>query len=649
MDPTIDLSSESKLHKRVLEALNKRFRLSAEKMWKLHDKWRKAEDSFVAYLPEKEIDAKKRVARETKGIQDYTTIVLPYSYSMLMSAHSYWTSVFLARSPILQYTARHGESMQATQAVEALMDYQLNMGKQILPFYFWLLDAGKFGLGVVGEYWAEEWSNVSRNQVVPKSFLGFQMGGTKSSIVTEKIRGYHGTKTFNIRPYDWFADPRVPLYDVQRMEFCGYHTECSWNDIVRKMESGEFVKANCQKLKAQASAGQGTGREQGSPRVELPNGDGNWSAADISDTGPYGLVTMHVDLIPREWGLGSSSTPEKWVFVASVKGRGFGQMQLGSLEYILGAKPLGSYHSKHPFNVIEMEPEAYAMVARGLPEIVEPLQRSIDWLVNSHMYNVRQAMNNQFLLDPSKIVMSDFNNPLAGGGIRLKQSAYGMSLDSIIKQLPVQDVTRNHLTDMQFLDMFAQKSLGINDQMMGMLNVGGRKTAAEIRTSSTFGVNRQKTNAEFFSTMGFGPHAELLLQESQQWYDFELKLKIVGDLVQDAGPRFTDVSPDSIQGFYDFVPVDGTLPVDRFAQANLWKEILVAIRQMPEIAGTYDVAKIFAWTAQLAGLKNITQMRVQSMSPEKIAAQVQQGNLIPMPTKGNLMEPKQISGMGPTA
>jgi hypothetical protein len=38
--------------------------------------------------------------------------------------------------------------------------------------------------------------------------------------------------------------------------------------------------------------------------------------------------------------------------------------------------------------------------------------------------------------------------------------------------------------------------------------------------------------------------------------------------------------------------VDGTLPVDRFAQANLWKEILAGMRTMPEIAQQYDMGRI---------------------------------------------------------
>lgn len=657
MDASLDISYKSPLHTKLLERLDKRYRLSAERMQKLHTQWMKAEDDFVAYAPTKDVDALRTAKRENSGIQDYTTIILPYSYSMMMSAHSYWTSVFLGRSPIWQFSGRHGESEQQTQALEALMDYQVQVGRQMLPYYFWLLDAAKFGLGVVGEYWCEEQNYVSRNVMMPgKTILGMELTKPKAQLQTEVIPGYQGCKLFNIRPYDYFPDPRVPLWDMQRGEFVGHHNEVGWNEIYRKAQSGEFIKGNCDVLKRKLFDGgtQGmTGRVEGSPRANLPNSTEDvLNLSDLGDTGPYGLLTQYVDLVPSEWGVGESSYPEKWVFTSAVQGRRATTSAAGNLKVILGAKPLGAYHNKFPASIIQMEPDAYALTTRGMPEVTRPLQRAMDWLLNVHMYNVRNALNIQFLLDPGRVVMGDFKNPLPGGGIRLKQAAWGTDPRTVMAQMPVQDVTRGNIMDMQYLDQFAQKALGINDAIMGQINTGGRKTAAEVRSSSTFGVNRQKTVSEFFSASGFDPLAELMVSDSQQWYQGDQKFKIVGDLAQMAGPSFMSVKPEDIAGFFNFVPVDGTLPIDRFAQANLWKEIMLAMKQMPQLAMEYDLGKIFAWTAQLAGLKNINQMKLnmQSADPNKIAAAAQAGNIVPLnqATATNLNEPAQIPGMGPT-
>ena len=81
-------------------------------------------------------------------------------------------------------------------------------------------------------------------------------------------------------------------------------------------------------------------------------------------------------------------------------------------------------------------------------------------------------------------------------------------------------------------------------------------------------------------------------------------MKRVGSLALEAGERFMNVSPEDIQGFFDLVPVDGTLPIDRMAQANLWKDIMGTLRMMPpQVAMSYDWGRIFAWVAQISGVE----------------------------------------------
>ncbi|WP_291144443.1 hypothetical protein, partial [Dokdonella sp.] len=79
---------------------------------------------MLVYLPERDVDALRRESREG-GLPQYTTIQIPYTEcAVLMSAHTYFTSVLRGRSPFFQFSARHGEPAQAVQAIEALHDYQ---------------------------------------------------------------------------------------------------------------------------------------------------------------------------------------------------------------------------------------------------------------------------------------------------------------------------------------------------------------------------------------------------------------------------------------------------------------------------------------------------------------------------------------------
>lgn len=621
----------SKQHVDILRALRDRKELSDKKTNIRHKEWRAAEDNQVGFIKESENDALRRVNRDNLGVQDFTTVHVPYSQAMLLSAHTYWTSVFLNRDPVVQFTARHGESQQKVQAVEAIMNYQTMVGKHTVPYFIWLYDAGKYGLGILGNFWEEETRLVSHIEKRPVTFLGIDTGKTEKIKTTQRIPGYMGSKLFNVRPYDFINDPRVPFSQLQKGEFCGRIVrDFSLNDLIAGEDNDLFFNVDIVKKKM-PTRGASDFEEKGSANVTWPAPEEEVSlAGPLSDPGFIDLWEMYVRLIPNEWGVGNGKQPEKWVFTVA-KG-----------EVIIGARPLGEFHDQFPFSILEQEIEGYALFKRGITEQQKGLNDVMSWLFNSHFYNVRAAMNNQFIYDPSKILRSDIMDPQPGKRMRLRPDAYGTDVRKVITQLEVQDITRGNLGDIDMVGALMQRAGGITDNIMGLLNAGGRKTATEVRTSSSFAVNRMKTVAEYMSAMGFDPLSSMLLQTTQQHYDTDRQFKIAGDISSTA--PFMGVTPEDIAGFYDFVPVDGTLPIDRFAQANLWKEILLGMQGMPEIAAQYDLAGIFTWMAQLSGMKNIKQFRVQVGDDENLQAEVQKGNLVPIDGR-----PKQLPNIGSTS
>ena len=646
---TLDVPFDSPLHTRILNGVRDRIEASKRAMTRRHAKWIKDEEAAIAYLPEKDIDASRRILRDVEGKPQYTTLQIPYSYAVLMSMHTYWTTVFLGRNPVFQFTGRHGESSQQVQAVEAVIDYQLNVGLMLVPLYIWLMDTGKYGLGVVGNYWEEEWAYISNIEEQDEMFLGMIPSGKKKKVkVTSRVRGYEGNKLFNIRPFDFFPDPRVPLMRFQEGEFCADYIEMGWNTILRRKDAGFYM--NIEFLGRNAKTRSGTyvdsAREQGSAQLDMPEPTEYFFEPVKGSKKKAEVVPAYeccVDLIPKDWGIGSSNMPEKWFFTVDA-----------DYTVVLGAQPLGANHNKFPFALLQLEPEGYAMFGRGMPEILDPIQRTLDWLINSHFYNVRKTINNQVIIDPSRIRMKDVIDSAAGGIWQLRPSAYGQDVKTMWAQVQMVDVTQNHLRDMNVMLDFGQRAGGVSDQIMGMLNTAsGRRTAAEVRTSSTFGINRLKTQAEFFSAQGWSPLSQMMVQNSQQNYEIEMKLKIVGDLAISAGAGFMKVAPENIVGFYDMVPVDGTLPVDRFAQANLWKELLAQFRAIPELMQRYDIGRMFEWVAQLAGLKNITQFKIQIAPDMALAQQAQAGNVVPLSSRGpstsmgGVSPPRQLPGIGP--
>lgn len=628
-------------HKRISDALKDRLRMSEQGMKARYKQMAQNEELFQAYIPEREVDALRRNERETRGVPHYRTVEIPYSYATVMTAHTYYTSVFLARQPVMQISGRHGEAETNKVAVESLLQYQMQVGMMTLALFIWLLDPGKYGYGVIGHHWDREAIRVRRTVMKPKSFLGMPIPGTEREVSeVAEVTGYEGNRTFNVRPQDFFPDPRHAIIHYQKGEFCARYVETPWNEIYEGEKAGRYF--NYEKLKAMRNSrdNQENGqisRDRGSSNVtSLPDESKVEGGYDV----PVGLVKGHevyLKLIPSDWGLGKENYQEIWVF------------NIASNGVIFGCEPLGELSNKYPFDILVDEIDGYTIAPKSTLERIKPLNDVMTWLINTHFYNVRQTLNNQFVVDPTMMVMKDIENPEPGKLIRLKPAAYGKDIRTMIHQLQTVDVTGQHIADVNLWQDFIQRVTGVNDTVMGMVNSGGRKTATEVRSSTSFGINRLKTQCEWFSTTGFGPYAQKIIQRTQQHYSVERQYRMVGDLSLLA-PQFAMITPDQIAGFYDYEPVDGTLPVDRFAQANLWKELMAQVATIPQVSMQYDIAKIFAWVANLAGIKNMAQFRVV---PDAMALQnMQAGNVVPISSAqrevGNLNEPRQIAGVGPT-
>lgn len=633
-----ELKIGSETFTKVHRMLKDRVLFSKRKMGDRYEKMEEAEKQFESYIKEQDFDTIRKEKTKNQGVPDYVSVQVPYSYAMLMTAHTYYTSIFLSRNPVFQVAGRHGEGENQVQAVEALLDYQLMSGFNLPQLFVWLLDPGKYGFGVLGHYWDEERITTRKWVDEPQTFMGIPIPGSTPKRVSrlEETKGFEGHRFFNVRPQDFFPDPRMSIREFQRGEFVARYVEVPWNDVVEQERQGHYF--NVGELRKARRASVLGDREAGWELKELPGSDNLGYGLDV----PAGVIPayeIHVRLYPNEWGLDTTDRLEQWVFTVS------------TTDVIFGAEPVKASTYDFPYDILTSEVEGYALFSTSLLERVKPMNDIMTWLLNSHFYNVRAALNNQFLVDPSRVVLKDLENPRAGKLIRLRPEAYGMDLNQVMKQFPVADVTRGHLSDMQMIEEIVQRVLGINDTVMGMVDQGGRKTATEVRSSTSYSLNRLKTVCEWFSATGFAPLTQKLVQGSQTQYDAELKLRIVGSAAQ-FSQAFLMVDPEAISGFYDFVPVDGTMPVDRYAQANLWTSMLAQAAVFPQVIQSFDMAKLFGWIASLAGLKNVDQFRIQTVPNQALMGQAAAGNVIPMGQAmkdlGRVPEPQQIPGMGVT-
>lgn len=620
---------DSDLHKKILKAVIDRKLYSQGKMRVHYGRWNKADEDMAGYIPISQADSARQSKRDSQGKMDYVTLEVPYTYAIIASLHTYVSSVFLSRTPIYQVSARHGEGQDSVMAIEAAMDYQRQVAAHVPYLYHWFWDGCKYGIGIIGEYWDEQILRVARIVEKEKKLLGV-IGTGK----TEKVRqifeeiGYQGNRLYNIRPFDFFPDPRVPLYDFQNGEFCGRQVQVGLSylqceEYYKKYFNIDMLvktKGGMEGLDRYTSADISTDLESSSSRVDRPYGSFDGTEA-TAGKGFVTLLEMVVRINPAEWELGEKGKPEKWVFTVANE------------RVVIGCRPLGLFHDRFPYSILETGFGSEAFIKDNTADHIRPLAQTLSWLFNTHMYNVRKAINDVRVVDPSKIVMKDAQRPQAGGIIRLKPQFYGGDVRTAILQLQAQDVTINHLRDSQVVEQLIQRVGGINDNVMGIVAEGGRRTATETRAATGFSINRAKTISEYFSAIGFSDLTGRMINNTQGLMTIERKFAIAGSMLGDA-KTFVMVTPEALAGAYDFVPVDGTLPIDRLAQANFWKELLIQLGRNPQLAMQWDLGGMLAHAMMLQGERNVNRFKINVLPPGAAPGSTLPGNVVPIGGQG---------------
>ena len=166
----------------------------------------------------------------------------------------------------------------------------------------------------------------------------------------------------------------------------------------------------------------------------------------------------------------------------------------------------------------------------------------------------------------------------------------------------------------------------VNDNIKGQQAEGGRKTATEVRIAGEQSSNRLGAHAKHISAYSLTDLTEIMCLDTQQFLSEEFYVQIVG---QEGHEKPIRVSPEQLVGDFYFPVSDGTLPFDKVALFDLWKDIFGVVQQDPVLRQQYAVGRIFEFIAELGGAKNIQQFKLEPGSPEQIAEQAGAGNLVP--------------------
>lgn len=605
---------DPEIHTRVKEYLVARIEYSEREMAKFKDRWRVNEKKYQAYITLPDWEQELKQLADAGAPPKVVSIVVPYCFATLNTIVTYLIHTFAGRKPMFQVGSNKEETAESAHNMELKLQYDSDHCRLIKHLFQFLFDGQMYGVGILRCTWNKEqrirtiWKN--------RKVLGVEL--PQKEKVREMAVTYEGNEIAAIDPYSFYPDPRVPMSEVNRKgEFVFWKDNVGLHRLKSLQAEGKIKYVD--KIPALSVDPYGTASLESNRAVRAGGED---SPGRANSSSSWDRVSSYVEIfqgsveiIPAELGLGESQLPTKFIFSIANRGQ------------IIQAEPLALDHGMHPVAVNEPYSMGYSFGQLGMSDYLGPMQDHMSWLVNSHMDNVRTALNNMFVFDPSRIEFQDLKTPGAGKLIRAKKAAYGQDIREAIHQFQVQDVTQNHIRDFQLFMKIGDSLSSITDNLRGMQDSGGRKTATEVRTSGEAAASRLAALARYISAQALTDLTEQMCMNNQQNLSDEFYIQVVGI---DGMRNPIKIGPEMLTGDFHYPIHDGTLPLDRVAMLDVWKEIFIGVSQSPALSSRFNLVEIFKYVAELGGARNIEKFELQVGSPEAIAQQVQAGNAVPI-------------------
>jgi hypothetical protein len=590
-------------HARLVALVRSRRELARRQLSRFYPAWRKADRIYRHYVDPGELD------RDGKRLYPWARdIIVPLTFAIVQTQLAWEMTAFTQKTPIVPLDGVSPEDVKPAKVMEQVLQHEWSTERMSLALYQWLLDRRRYGVGIMWVNWVRDatrqWLETPQSLTLPA--FGIDQAAAPRGEWVDRVK-YEGNRLEPVDPFAFYADPRVSLGECHKGEFVGYRKRRHYHELLLMQRDGQYANVD------QIPKGRGTwGLEAlgtpGAPheREALGRPDatlGQWmgqvgiNSFDFQEQGAVTLDVMVIRVIPKDYAIGPGAAPEKVVVV------------LANDAVVLRAKPYEYQHDELPACVMELTPDRYEYSTPGVVEHVEDLQDYLSWLWNSHAQNVRRTLNNQFLVDPSLVELQDLLQPQPGLFARLRREAQGRpgALEQALKQFPVSDVTKTHLTDMDLVINMMQRVAAAPENLQGIL-AAGERTLGEQQLAVTSAQGRLRLEAQMGWLQGITRTTHQRIANIQQFMSEERWIQVVGTYPRALGmlvdQRFLKVGPEEIQGQFTYAQPDMVVRGDEKTLMAM-REVFLAIAKDPELRQRYDIVKIFEPIALLAGIKNI--------------------------------------------
>jgi hypothetical protein len=607
----LDKEEQSEFHKTILSDSRALVTMSRRKMQSFYSKWDNNDKIFRSIRPRDKEDVKARERDEPEKM------VVPIAFSQAQTFVAFCYSLFTQRDRIFELEGHTSEDERPAQVGEALLAQNLRYNKFESLLDLFLRDIARFGLGVMKIMWHTEIQTIREQQTTPgSSFLGVRMVKPITKTIEREAVKYQGNKLTHISPYRFFPDTRLPLIRFQEGEFCASEDLYSMSQLKQWEHEGlvsgtEFIKPLGKDKDLEHFRGYGGDDES---LGAFSPGSGMRGDGQVKKTV---LVTeIQREIVPSSYlvndiPLGPEDYPVKYV------------IWLANNQRVIKCEPLGYLHNQFTYIAAPFIFDDNVYVGDGLMDTIGTLSDVITWFINTRITNVRKIISDKLVVQPKNINMDDLDkrSPV----IRLTSSAIG-DISRSIMQLPLQDVTSNHISDAKFLHEIVQIVTGINDTVLGQFQPG-RRSATEHRNVTSGSAARLKACASVIYWVGLEPMAQQMISNLQDGLDEEQFVKLLGLSEAQAGAKFIGVTKDDLVGSYEFNAFDGTLPSERSNAASALEEVLQMLLTNPNAAVLFglDPKKLLREIMIFRGVKNPERFNLDNATQSSLISAIRGG------------------------
>jgi hypothetical protein len=622
----LDLRPTSEFHNKLRTEIWYRAIEARREISKRFNHWRDIDKTLTVYVrPDEDID---EIDENHPG-----TIVFPYTYAELEGILTYLCGSFLFQDPIFQYEGVDNSDTIGAMLLELVIKMHTIRNKVPLNLHTMFRDSLAYGVGPVIPSWEKHYGMRSIKKVSAVDGPGGIQQIRKSEMVHDLL--FEGNALHNIDPYMWLPDPSVSSANIQRGEFQGWvdRTENYMNLLTHESEP-ESDYFNVKYLKNKQDKRSILALDQSDRKIR-DGGPNDLHRSMTYIVHPVDVIKMYIKIIPKEWKLSLVETPEIWYF------------ELASDDVIIQCRKAEHNHGKFPVAISSPEFDGYNIAPIGRLEVLYGLQHTLDFLFNSHIKNVRKAINDMLVVDPYLINIEDLRDPTPGKIIRTRRPAWGHGVKDAIQQLQVNDITRANIQDSAYITGWMDRMGGVDSSGSGILRSGGpeRLTKAEYQGTQGSSMSRMQRLAQIISWQAMQDIGLFFAMHTQEFQSRETFVKIAGKYEQQLSKIFNEgqanqsdyniqngkarVDPFDLAIDYNVLTRDGSIPGAGFSE-GFWTKMFSEIVATPELMQQFDITRIFMYMAQQSGAKNVEDfIRVQKMPDQNVMSEVQKGNLVP--------------------